>query len=92
MTSLRATGRRRAGNAVTVNYTGWLTNNIKFDSSLDSGFPFPFTLGTGAVIPGWDEGLVGMKVGGIRQLVIPSDLAYGDTGSGAIPARGDARL
>lgn len=74
-----------AGSAVTVNYTGWLTNNIKFDSSLDSGFPFPFTLGTGAVIPGWDEGLVGMKVGGIRQLVIPSDLAYGDTGSGAIP-------
>ena len=73
------------GSAVTVNYTGWLTDNIKFDSSLDSGSPFPFTLGTGAVITGWDEGIVGMKVGGKRQLVIPSDLAYGEVGSGAIP-------
>ncbi|MBP6016468.1 MAG: FKBP-type peptidyl-prolyl cis-trans isomerase [Candidatus Promineofilum sp.] len=74
-----------AGSAVTVNYTGWLTNNIKFDSSLDSGLPFPFTLGTGGVIPGWDEGVEGMKVGGIRQLVVPAELGYGDTGSGAIP-------
>ena len=68
-----------------VNYTGWLTDNVKFDSSIDSGQPFPFTLGVGQVIPGWDEGVAGMKVGGIRQLVIPADLAYGETGSGMIP-------
>jgi peptidylprolyl isomerase len=74
-----------AGDTVTVNYTGWLTDNVKFDSSLDSGVPFPFTLGTGAVIPGWDEGVAGMKVGGIRQLVIPAELGYGETGSGSIP-------
>jgi peptidylprolyl isomerase len=74
-----------AGSTVTVNYTGWLTDNVKFDSSLDSGAPFPFTLGTGAVIPGWDEGVEGMKVGGKRQLVIPAELGYGDTGSGMIP-------
>ncbi len=73
------------GSTVTVNYTGWLTDNIKFDSSLDSGQPFPFTLGTQQVIPGWDEGVAGMKVGGIRQLVIPAELAYGETGSGMIP-------
>lgn len=73
------------GSTVTVNYTGWLTDNVKFDSSVDSGQPFPFTLGTGQVIPGWDEGVAGMKVGGIRQLVIPADLAYGETGSGMIP-------
>ncbi|WP_095042935.1 FKBP-type peptidyl-prolyl cis-trans isomerase [Candidatus Promineifilum breve] len=73
------------GNTVTVNYTGWLTDNVKFDSSIDSGVPFPFTLGTGAVIPGWEEGVLGMKVGGIRQLVIPAALGYGDTGSGIIP-------
>jgi peptidylprolyl isomerase len=73
------------GSTVTVNYTGWLTDNVKFDSSLDSGTPFPFTLGTGAVIPGWDEGVAGMRVGGKRQLVIPAELGYGDTGSGIIP-------
>ena len=73
------------GSTVTVNYTGWLTDNVKFDSSLDSGAPFPFTLGTGQVIPGWDEGVAGMKVGGKRQLVIPAELGYGDTGSGMIP-------
>jgi len=73
------------GSTVTVNYTGWLTDNIKFDSSLDSGQPMPFTLGVGQVIPGWDEGVAGMKVGGIRQLVIPAELAYGETGSGMIP-------
>ena len=70
---------------MTVDYTGWLTDNVKFDSSLDRGVPFPFTMGTGAVIPGWDEGLVGMKVGGIRQLVIPAELGYGEFGSGSIP-------
>lgn len=74
-----------AGSDVTVNYTGWLTNNVKFDSSLDAGQPFTFTLGTSAVIPGWDEGLAGMKVGGKRQLVIPAELGYGATGGGSIP-------
>lgn len=73
------------GSTVTVDYTGWLTDNVKFDSSLDSGVPFPFTLNTGAVIPGWDEGVAGMKVGGKRQLIIPAELGYGDTGSGTIP-------
>ncbi len=74
------------GSAVTVNYTGWLTNNIKFDSSLDTGVPFPFVLGEGAVIPGWEEGVVGMRVGGKRQLIIPAELGYGEFGSGRIPA------
>lgn len=71
------------GDFVTVNYTGWTTDNIKFDSSLDAGVPFTFQLGTGGVIQGWDEGVADMKVGGTRQLVIPADLAYGDSGSGA---------
>ena len=74
-----------SGSSVTVDYTGWLTDNVKFDSSLDRGVPFPFTLGTGAVIPGWDEGVAGMKVGGIRQLIIPAELGYGEFGSGTIP-------
>jgi peptidylprolyl isomerase len=73
------------GSAVTVNYTGWLTNNVKFDSSLDGGVPFPFTLGEGAVIPGWEEGVTGMKVGGKRQLIIPAELGYGEFGTGTIP-------
>ncbi len=74
-----------AGNEVTVDYTGWLTNNVKFDSSLESGFPFTFILGDGNVIEGWEEGVQGMKVGGVRQLVIPAELAYGDMGAGMIP-------
>jgi peptidylprolyl isomerase len=74
-----------AGMAVTVDYTGWLTSNVKFDSSLDAGQPFTFTLGSGGVIPGWDEGVAGMKVGGKRQLVIPAELGYGETGGGIIP-------
>ena len=74
-----------SGMEVTVNYTGWLTNNVKFDSSLDSGTPFTFTLGSGMVIPGWDEGVAGMQVGGTRQLVIPAELGYGETGGGTIP-------
>lgn len=70
------------GSAVTVNYTGWLPNGTKFDSSLDPGRgPLPVTVGTGGVIAGWDEGLVGMKVGGWRKLVIPPELAYGAAGS-----------
>lgn len=74
-----------SGSTVTVNYTGWLTDNVKFDSSLDRSTPFSFTLGSGQVITGWDEGVAGMKVGGKRQLVIPAELGYGETGSGAIP-------
>ena len=74
------------GDSVRVHYTGWLENGKKFDSSLDRGQPFSFQLGMGQVIPGWDKGVVGMKVGGKRQLRIPPDLAYGKEGyPGAIP-------
>jgi peptidylprolyl isomerase len=73
------------GETVIVHYTGWLEDGTKFDSSLDRGEPFAFVLGQGQVIPGWDEGLATMKVGGKRQLRIPAELGYGDTGSGAIP-------
>lgn len=72
------------GQTVTVQYTGWLTDGKKFDSSLDRGRPFEFTLGQGQVIPGWDEGVSTMKVGGKRQLVIPGDLAYGENGFGGV--------
>lgn len=70
------------GKSVTVNYVGVLCKTGKeFDSSWKTGKPFaPFTLGQGSVIPGWDQGLVGMKVGGRRELVIPPSLAYGATG------------
>ena len=78
------------GKAVTVNYTGWLysqtaTDNkgAQFDSSAGRG-PFSFVLGAGQVIPGWDRGIVGMKVGGLRRLVIPPDLAYGSAGAGGV--------
>ena len=73
-----------AGQTVVVHYTGWLEDGMQFDSSV-GGAPFEFPIGTGAVIQGWDEGVATMKVGGVRQLVIPSDLAYGDGGSGPIP-------
>jgi FKBP-type peptidyl-prolyl cis-trans isomerase len=75
------------GKPVSVHYTGWLITGKKFDSSLDRGKPFPFTLGAGQVIKGWDEGVAGMKVGGKRQLRIPPDLAYGSrgVGNGLIP-------
>jgi peptidylprolyl isomerase len=67
-----------AGEMITVQYVGVLYKNGKqFDASWDRGTPFPFTLGVGGVIPGWDQGLVGMHVGGRRQLVIPAALAYG---------------
>jgi FKBP-type peptidyl-prolyl cis-trans isomerase len=76
-----------SGKTVTVNYTGTLENGTKFDSSYDHGQPFSFGLGAGQVIKGWDEGLVGMKVGGKRKLVIPPDLAYGSRAvGGMIPA------
>jgi len=70
---------------IRVHYTGTLEDGTKFDSSLDRGQPFPFTLGGGQVIRGWDEGLVGMKVGEKRKLTIPSDMAYGERGIGPIP-------
>lgn len=72
----------KAGDLVTVDYTGWLTDGTKFDSSIDAGQPFQFTLGKGEVIAGWDQGVAGMKVGGVRTLTIPPDLAYGTQGAG----------
>jgi FKBP-type peptidyl-prolyl cis-trans isomerase len=69
-----------AGKSVTVHYTGTLQNGTKFDSSVDRNQPFTFTMGAGEVIPGWDEGVAGMKVGGKRKLVIPANLAYGAQG------------
>lgn len=68
------------GKTVSVHYTGTLTDGSKFDSSLDRGRPFEFQLGAGRVIKGWDQGVMGMKVGGKRKLTIPSDLAYGARG------------
>ena len=81
----------KAGEQVTVHYTGWLyvngTKGKKFDSSVDRGTPFSFALGAGNVIPGWDKGVVGMKVGGKRTLIIPPDMGYGADGTpdGTIP-------
>ena len=77
------------GQTVEVHYTGWLyvdgERGTKFDSSVDRGMPFSFTLG-GRVIAGWNEGVAGMKVGGKRELIIPPDLGYGSAGAGgAIP-------
>lgn len=78
----------KKGSKVKVHYTGWLTSGKKFDSSVDSGQPFDFTIGAGQVIKGWEEGVAGMKVGGKRQLRIPPNLAYGDAGyPGAIPQK-----
>ena len=76
----------KARNAVAVNYIGTLTNGTKFDSSYDRGQPFSFVLGAGQVIKGWDEGVLGMKVGGKRKLVIPASLGYGAQSIGPIPA------
>jgi len=69
------------GKRVRVHYTGWLLDGKKFDSSLDYPHPIVFTVGIGQVIRGWDEGIVGMREGGKRQLHIPADLAYGEQGS-----------
>jgi peptidylprolyl isomerase len=73
------------GETVVVHYTGWLEDGTQFDSSVDRGQPFTFPLGVGGVIVGWDEGVATMKIGGKRQLLIPADLAYGESGSGPIP-------
>jgi FKBP-type peptidyl-prolyl cis-trans isomerase len=84
------------GQKVTVNYTGWLYVNgakgAKFDSSFDHGAPFTFPLGAGAVIPGWDKGVAGMKVGGERTLIIPPDMGYGATGTPGGPIPPNATL
>jgi peptidylprolyl isomerase len=74
------------GKKVTVHYTGWLDDNgkpgTKFDSSIDRGQPFTFTIGVGQVIKGWDEGVMSMKVGEKRRLIIPAELGYGNRGAG----------
>lgn len=80
-----------AGQKAVVEYTGWLYETSaadkkgkKFDSSKNGGQPFRFTVGAGQVIKGWDQGVLGMKVGGKRRLTIPADLAYGDVGAGGV--------
>ena len=73
-----------AGQDVSVHYTGWLTDGTKFDSSKDRDEPFEFPLGARHVIAGWDEGVQGMKVGGVRKLTIPPNLGYGARGAGGV--------
>ena len=74
----------QAGQFVSVHYTGWLTDGRKFDSSKDRDEPFEFSLGGHMVIAGWDEGVQGMKVGGVRKLTIPPQLGYGARGAGGV--------
>lgn len=83
-----------AGSTVTLQYTGWLyspkqpaQHGARFDSSYDAGQPFSFKLGDGKAIKGWDEGIRGMKAGGKRTLVVPAELAFGDTGRGPVPPK-----
>ena len=77
----------QSGDAISVHYTGWLASGKKFDSSRDRGTPFSFRLGSGQVIQGWDRGLIGMQVGGVRRLTIPPEQGYGnrEVGGGLIP-------
>lgn len=80
------------GQKVTVHYTGWLLNGKKFDSSVDRGQPFNFTLGAGEVIKGWDEGVASMKIGGTRILMVPAKLGYGERGTPGGPIPPNATL
>ena len=82
---VEGTGARpKSGDTVSVHYTGWLKSGKKFDSSVDRGSPFEFPVGKGRVIKGWDEGVISMKVGGKRKLIIPAHLGYGDSGAGGV--------
>ena len=74
----------KAGDRVTVHYTGWLTDKRKFDSSVDRGQPFVFTIGRGQVIRGWDEGVATMHVGDKVRLTIPPEMGYGARGAGGV--------
>ena len=86
--TLVGTGELAApGKLYSVHYTGWLADGTKFDSSVDRGQPIEFPQGYRRVIPGWDTGFDGMRVGGKRRLYIPYQLAYGETGKGPIPAK-----
>ena len=81
----KGSGREaHAGETAIVHYTGWLTNGTKFDSSKDRGEPFAFRIGAGRVIKGWDEGVEGMHIGGVRKLTIPPQLGYGARGAGNV--------
>lgn len=85
-TTQEGTGEQivKSGDNISVHYTGKLTDGTKFDSSVDRGTPFTFQIGQGMVIQGWEQGLLGMKVGEKRTLTIPSELGYGSRGAGAV--------
>ena len=74
----------KAGDVLTVHYTGTLENGEKFDSSVDRDQPFTFTVGVGQVIQGWEQGMVGMKIGEKKKLEIPAELGYGESGAGGV--------
>lgn len=80
------------GALITTQYTGWLADGSEFDSSWSRGKPFQCVIGTGRVIKGWDQGLMGMRVGGKRTLHVPAHLGYGDRSVGAIPPNADLRF
>lgn len=77
------------GALITTHYTGWLEDGSVFDSSVQKGRPFQCVIGTGRVIKGWDQGLMGMRVGGKRKLFVPAALGYGERQVGRIPAHSD---